>query len=65
MSQTVSRSLILQLLGIIVLSSVAIATMAHFVLEAPFFTMLIVLLVGESILGIGFIVYRAFVSGLG
>lgn len=65
MTGSVSKSLILQLLGIIILSSFAIAAMAHFVLEAPFLTMLIVLLVGESILGLGFIVYRTFVSGLG
>lgn len=61
----VTGKLLLQLLLIVLLSSLAIAAMGHFVLEAPFIAMWIVVLVAESMLAIGFLIYRAFVTNLG
>jgi hypothetical protein len=59
-----SGSAIGQIFGIIIVSSIAISTVGHFVLEAPFVGLLLVLLGLESFLAVLFIVYRAFVSNL-
>lgn len=59
-----TKSVILQIFGIIIFSSVAIAAVGHFVLEANFVGLLLVLLGLEFFLAILFIVYRAFVSRL-
>ena len=59
-----TRAILLQILGIIIVSSVAIAAVGHFVLEAPFTILLIVLLGLEFFLAILFIVYRTFVANL-
>lgn len=59
-----TKAAILQIFGIIIVSSIAISIVGHFVLEAPFFILLAVLLGLESFLAVLFIVYRAFVSNL-
>lgn len=59
-----TKAVILQIFGIIIVSSVAIAAVGHFVLKADFLLLLLVLLGLEFFLAILFIVYRTFVSNL-